>query len=164
MCHKEGAETAATLGSWEIAASIANEGNRLMAMALVDELAETALGVCLGRAIKEDKLDEYEALKKSILSVERQALSARSLRFWQGNMSELGSILEDYYVTPYKLLLDNRDTWEISGLDLPIASGGGFGGVFPLNYEYPFEFDDLRYFMAHAEWLMEGEGEGRRRR
>ena len=151
--YTERLEESAQIASWEVLASMANEGSRPALHALVVSLEKNAYRASLYRAMRDRQLPYFLKRFRKIVGEENFSAWERMRR---ANMSDVGGlhdILRRYSYDPLKTIIESRKTgWEVIGLSLPIVEHAG-GRV--IVGRIAFKLDDLKYFLEHAEGLVE---------
>lgn len=134
-------ENTAQMVAWEVMAALANGGNRDAAYALVFELRNVALG----SAHAQGNADEYNELLNKVFDKDPNSIARheKSIRFWSGHPEKLNEILHKYSRQPLDILFTYRNTGVVHQLALP-------------TQHKTLPIDDLLYFIANAEILIEG--------
>jgi hypothetical protein len=151
---REKVETTAQIVSLEIMAAMANNGNRVAAYALLDELEGIALSEMRFQSLTDSsKSRRLNRLIRRLFDPWEMAERQQRWRYWNGpGLPERDFVLRAYAHDPYVLLLKALDTGHLDGLALQPQFR---------SYVYPPEryvprvtFNDLRYFLQHAESLV----------
>lgn len=158
-------ETSAQLVTLEVLAAMTNYGNERAFAALVSELREMAVRAAKVAAIREERLDEYDELERTLFPDPfDQARRAKADRFWAADREKQTYIYDAYNYQPIKeLYLALISDQEIEGVSLPI----NFYCKFPPTPSYtgqsdetfvpcegePLVVDDLAYVFDNLEPL-----------
>lgn len=157
LYEREKVEATAVVVSLEVMAAMANSGNRAMAEALVDELQAIALGELRYRSLRDKDDSEIESVLDEVDGDAWDRAERRQrARYWADRPFDRAFVLRAYAHTPYALLVKAVEKGAL-GEDLALAPISG--GYDPTSYEETFtrpvvRFDDLAYFLEHAEELL----------
>lgn len=159
------AEVSAQLSALEVLAAMVDKGNTLAFIPLVNELRDMSMASAWAFAMKEGRLDDYNALKAEITSSAFDLASYnKSERYWEGDPDQLQHILTSYNVVPLEEIVRvmgmhtcyyekpeyparhviKADKPCIQGVALPIDQG---------VLKVPLFVDDLQYVWFHLDAL-----------
>lgn len=144
-------EKTANIVAWEVMASLSNSGNSETIFPLIHNLFWTSFDAAMCIAIREDRLDEFNIFRKTLNeSAVEKAQQEKVIRDY--DPYDLITTTNTYSVQPLITIIkaiklrNNR----ISGLALPSENPDN-----PGFKKDDFEIDDLAYFLAHAEELVD---------
>jgi len=139
----EVAESRTQLGTLEVAAALANDGNPVALYALLDELRGIAADTVLADYLSRNDLDGFREWRKTIFpGAAREAKFEKSMRFWSYQMSDLKGILDRYSVSVFRDFQDGQFKVDLPETQLKNV-GDGFDDIVLL--------DDLMWVIDHAE-------------
>ncbi|MFQ5561254.1 MAG: hypothetical protein ACE5FU_11815 [Nitrospinota bacterium] len=144
---RENVEQSAQIMTLEVLAGMVNGGYDKMLSPLVNELAGMAAGAALSTALREDKMDEYKRLRKSLAKDDATSFARfnKAMRYWEDDMPRLKKILSNYSERPLA-----RVIYAIRENDNEIENLA----IRPRQDKKPFLLDDLDYFLTNAEGMI----------
>lgn len=154
---REVVEATAVVVSLEVMAALANNGNRWMAYALLDELQGIVLGELRYRSLGSESA--RTRLNHLLGEIDgdpwERAERAQRYRYWDSDVQTLRFVLRAYAHRPYVMLLKALDTGSLGGLALaPVYTS--WDPTRPDEiYRVPVvDFSELRAFLRDAEELL----------
>jgi hypothetical protein len=151
-------EASAQMAALEVMAAMANDGNEPMVRSLLTELRRMCLDALEYEAWGNPDLEQRtrQLERRVVHSSLSEAEVAQGKRYWMGSKErseELRSVLHTYAEVPLQRIIAGLHTGSVWNIQLPIndpARGGSTKG--PLKR---LRIDDLGYFLAHAEPIVE---------
>jgi hypothetical protein len=139
-------------------AAMANDGNQPMVISLITELRRMCLDALEYQAWgNPDRERSTRMLERRVLhSALAEARIAKARRYWLGSKErsqQLRDVLNAYAELPLQRIIAGLETGSVWNIQLPVndpARGGSTSG--PLKR---LRVDDLGYFLAHAEPIVE---------
>lgn len=171
ICWSPTSEQSAQLVTLEVLAAMAVKGNEAAFAALMDELRDMSLAAAQALALRDDRMDDYQALAGELIDDAFGLASLdKAMRYWSADTSELERILRLYSYEPIQSVTTalhqgscsfTNPTWNtelkdieypLFTLDVPCVRGVQL----PINqsvFTVPLVIDDLAYVWEHAEAL-----------
>jgi hypothetical protein len=151
-------EASAQIAALEVMAAMANDGNEPMVRALLTELRRMCLDAleydAWGNPTRERSARTLD--RRVLHSALAEAQIAQAERYWMGSKErsqELRRVLYRYAEVPLQRIVAGLHTGTVWNIQLPINDPGRGGSTTgPLKR---LRIDDLRYFLAHAEPMVE---------
>ncbi len=114
-------EVSASLCALEVAAAMVASGNQAVRGPLLFQLRGMAIGAAEAIAIRENRLDDYQAAIERMLTPTEQSSRDKNRRMWTDGPVDYEAFLHSYCAAPIEMLIEalNSDN-VIDGLLLPI--------------------------------------------
>lgn len=157
LCSDNSDETESTtqLVTLEVLAAIANGGNGVALLSVLDELRDMLMGAVHYEALL-GKIEGWEKFRAEIYSdTDEIARSEKSKRRWRSDPALLKEILYKYSWIPVQKILKGLPEQKIPRLLLGEPEWDGELIPYGAPQPRPLEIDDLAYVIEHAEELVE---------
>jgi hypothetical protein len=151
-------EASAQIAALEVMAAMANDGNEPMIRSLLTELRRMCLDALEYEAWGNPDREQFaRMLDRHVLhSALAEAQIVQAERYWMGSKQrsqKLREVLDSYAEVPLRRIVAGLGTGSVWNIQLPINDPGRGGSTRgPLK---GLRVDDLGYFLAHAEPMVE---------